>query len=232
MANSYDFDPDHMAVRAWTAMGYPLDSLTAPAYVPAEEVEAEEWRALVYTNHGGLAFDATGIDRNGRWPEDGWPMATYSHKGGSKIPVDYADHEDGDYPGLPSESHHRGGVGSTATVFVRRDTERDYPTLTTTEAVELLDLWGSEGYFPVQTGGLLVEACDGSFSDGPAFADDDIGGERIIRSVFVAEQMARGLCGESGSSDDGISGHKKRRRQRYYRSRDLLRERVGLETDD
>lgn len=60
----------------------------------------------------------------------------------------------------------------------------------------------------------------------------EFNGELLAHPGWVARLLVSGGTErETKDADSGISGHKKTRRQRFYRNLDVLREEVGIGTE-
>lgn len=224
-------DLDHPVFERFAAAGYPPETLTDPGYVTPAEIEDGGWRAVVWNSQGVLSYDIDPSSvRHEGWSPSGVTVQ-FNHSGGTHQPIAFADESGPLNADLPSMEKLEAGASTTVTMFAGPDAERSFPSLTERGAIQTLGMWGSEGHMPRGTAEAIIEPF-GIDPDGDPFREDpDADGVEIIRPPVVATWVARAALGEAKSADSGITGHKKTRRQRFYRNLDALKSEYGISDD-
>lgn len=228
--NSADIDWEHPIFEAFRAVGFPPKALTDPAFVEPEDIEESDgtWLLVQWKPHGIEMFDVDTVEETDR----GGITHEVPFGNNASQPIGFAD----EYDPLNSEirpmSQLRGMSNENVTFFVSPDHRPpEYPGFSETEAAEALEFWGSEGWFPRGAAEALVAAVGGDPDSVYTSDDPDVEGLEIARASGVAEKMAS-AAGVYQSADSGITGHKKTRRQEFYRNKEALEERVGIDRDE
>lgn len=218
----------HPVHRAFAAAGYPESARTDPAHVTADDIREGGWRVVAYTSHGILSFgvgdEVFEVDR----PSYIVYGVESNLRGGATHPIGFADESGPLNDSLPSRKEVRANPGTHVVYFVGPDAERQFPSFEKREAIEVMGLWGSEGYFPFETARNICAAFGVELDESVAFEDDDTEGERLVRAHLIPGKVANAVFGSSKEADGDITGHKKRRRQRFYRNLDALCEHFGV----
>lgn len=219
-------DMDHPILDRFRAAGYPPEELTDPAFVTPEMIAEDGWRAVVYQSHGVVSF---GIGTE-TFETDWAPAGVAVEFGrGTVQPIDFFEEAGALNAELPEMFQIDAAANPRVTFFFGPDSERRFPEFTEREAVEALGYWGSEGHLPRGTAEAIADAFGASLADQMFSDDPDTPGEELVRAPMVAKTVAAEVFGGSRSSDSGVTGHKKRRRQAFYRNVDDLREEFGLD---
>lgn len=210
---SYDFDTakDRLAVA-----GINPDALVDPADVSPEQLREGGW---LY-----VRADATEVSRYDVGPTDvstdyvRYGEAEVSFELGSAQPVGFEERLNEEPVDLSQ------GYNPSAAYFVDPDAEAaDAPKLSKRQAVGALSVYGSEAWVP----GPAADAITGAFAC-PADIwrkdDPDVSGGSIVRASSIAKAIAAEEFGGFEEADSDINGHKKRRRQVFYRNLELLRD--------
>lgn len=224
-------DFGHPVFERFAAAGFPPEALTDPGDVTPEEIEDGGWRAVVWNSQGVLVYDIDPASvRHEGWSPSGVTVQ-FGHAGGTHQPIDFSDESGPLNADLPSMEKLEAGASTTVTMFAGPDAERSFPSLTERGAIQTLGMWGSEGHLPRGTAEAIMEPFNINPDGAPYREDPDAEGVEIIRTPTVAAWVARAALGKAESADSGITGHKKTRRQRFYRNLDALEVEYGIDND-
>lgn len=229
MTEPNEIDETHPVWERFRAAGYPLSVLTDPGHVTPEDIETGNMRAVVWDSHGITAFDiGSEAVSEDDWSPTGLHVA-HGHSGGTKQPIAFADVTGPLNEEIRPMSQLRGLASGQVVMFYDTTEEREFPDYTQPQAVKALGYWGSEGHMPRGTAEAICDAFDTGFEDTSFRDDPDVEGEEIIRPQYVAQKVASAKLGESKDADSSITGHKKRRRQRFYRNLRVLEDEFDIE---
>lgn len=231
MEGNTESERQHPVFDRFEAAGYRREDLVDPANVTPEDIESGGWRVVVFDNHGVTAYDVDeSAVRHPDWAPAGLAVE-HGYSGGTTQPIGFADETGLLNDPLPDMERFSAGASEKAIFFWPAEAEREFPKFSETEAVEALGYWHSEGFVPRRTAMTITEPFDVDL-EASLFRDDpDVEGGEIIRAPTLAKRVAAANLARSKSADPGISGHKKTRRQKFYRNMEALREALGIEDE-
>lgn len=213
-----NIDPEHPVMLAFREAGYHADSLHDPGTVDPDDLPGG-WQVVQFVSNGVERFDVAEVRESDRPGAD--RVAVFGSD--QRLPVGYDGHLYDD--GLPSLERLNGAANPRVSLMAAPGSGDDVPSFSEAEAVVALSRYGSEGFVPRPLADSLMAALGGSLSDS-AFRDDpDVDGGQIMRASTLARRLASQI-GDARSADSGLGGHKKTRRQRFYRNIEALQDHV------
>lgn len=219
-----DIDAGHPIFEAFRVAGYPAVRLKDPGHVTPDDITSGEWRIVRWNGHGIEMFDVDTVEETDRGGIDfEVPFAN-----GTRQPIAFAQEMgplNDEIPPVEKLNYRNRAV----TFFAPRDAIESPVELTEYEAVEALSFWGSEGWVPKTAAEAMADAFGADDTLSFYKDDPDARGIEIARADNVAKALAGMADGvDQQSADRDVNGHKKRRRQTFYRNLDALKEHVGI----